>query len=161
MGSWLPSRHTARQAAPAVPPEDRELLIATALVHDIGYAPSLARSGFHPLDGARWLQAQGADERMVCLVAHHTGALFEAERRGLADQLSVFAREESATSDALWYADLTSGPTGCATTFEARVEEILTRYAPGSVVHESISAARLTLAGAVRRTRERLTAYPR
>lgn len=98
---------------------------------------------------------------MVCLVAHHTGALFEAERRGLADQLSVFAREESATADALWYADLTSGPTGRATTFEARVEDILARYEPGSVVHESISAARPTLTNAVRKTRERLTAYPR
>src|SRR5699024_5993962 len=86
---------------------------------------------------------------------------FEARRRGLSDQLAAFPREESATADALWYADLTSGPTGRATTFEARVTEILTRYPPGSVVHESISAARPTLAAAVGRTRTRLAAHPR
>lgn len=153
--------YQARKVASTVPPQDRELLIATALVHDIGYAPDLAKTGFHPLDGARWLRDQGRDERLVCLVAHHTGALFEARRRGLSDQLAAFPREESATADALWYADLTSGPTGHATTFEARVTEILTRYPPGSVVHESISAARPTLAAAVGRTRKRLAVYPR
>ena len=153
--------HQARKVASTVPPQDRELLIAAALVHDIGYAPGLAKTGFHPLDGAHWLRDQGADERLVCLVAHHTGAFFEARRRGLSDRLAAFAREESATADALWYADLTSGPTGHAITFEARVAEILTRYPPGSVVHESICAARPALAAAVHRTRKRMTTYPR
>ena len=37
----------------------------------------LADSGFHPLDGARWLRAQG-QERLACLVAHHSAARFEA-----------------------------------------------------------------------------------
>lgn len=153
--------HQAHKVTSSVPPQDRGLLVAAALVHDIGYAPGLSETGFHPLDGARWLRDQGAEERLVCLVAHHTGALFEAKRRGLSDQLAAFPREESATADALWYADLTSGPTGHATTFEARVTEILTRYPPDSVVHESISAARPALAAAVHRTRQRLTVYPR
>ncbi|USY17457.1 HD domain-containing protein [Nocardiopsis exhalans] len=151
----------AGHAAPALPVQDRELLVAAALVHDIGYAPPLVNTGFHPLDGARWLRDQGADDRLVCLVAHHTGAAFEAERRGLSDQLKAYTREESATADALWYADLTSGPAGEATTFEERVNEILTRYEPGSVVHESVTAARPFLAAAVERTKERLAAYPR
>ena len=60
-----------------------ELLIAAAYLHDIGYAPELEDTGFHPLDGARWLRAQG-QERLACLVAHHSGAWFEAEARGLA-----------------------------------------------------------------------------
>ena len=165
VGTRLPhvrrAAQQARQAAPAVPGQDRELLVAAAFVHDIGYAPSLAKTGFHPLDGACWLRDQGLDERLVCLVAHHTGALYEAERRGLTERLGSFAREESAVADALWYADLTSGPTGHATTFEARVAEILTRYAPGSVVHGSIRAARPALAAAVRRTQERMATYPR
>ena len=38
-----------------VPPADRRLLVAAAYLHDIGYAPELQTSGFHPLDGACWL----------------------------------------------------------------------------------------------------------
>ncbi|GAB3698599.1 phosphohydrolase [Nocardiopsis oceani] len=118
-------------------------------------------TGFHPIDGALWLRDQGADERLVCLVAHHTGAFFEAELRGLSQYLEAFSREESATADALWYADLTSGPDGRPSTFEARVAEILTRYEPGSVVHESVSEARPALSAAVHRTLERLADHPR
>jgi hypothetical protein len=29
-------------------------LVAAAWLHDIGYAPELAQTGFHPLDGACW-----------------------------------------------------------------------------------------------------------
>ncbi|WP_223839019.1 phosphohydrolase [Nocardiopsis deserti] len=115
---------------------------AAAPVHDIGYTPSLTKTGFHPFDRARWLREQGTDERLVCLVAHHTGVKYEERGRGLADQLDAFPREMSTAAKALWYKDLTSGPTGQPTTFEARLEEILTCYAPGSVVHESITEAR-------------------
>ncbi len=42
----------AATAAPAVEAGDRPVLVAAAWLHDIGYAPILRRSGFHPLDGA-------------------------------------------------------------------------------------------------------------
>src|SRR5579859_5216811 len=51
---------------------DRSYLIAAAYLHDIGYAPSLKKTGFHPLDGAVYLRALG-EERLACLVAHHSG----------------------------------------------------------------------------------------
>ena len=72
----------ARALASTVPPADSELLIAAAYLHDIGYAPDVEDTGFHPLDGARWLRAQG-QERLACLVAYHSGAWFEARARGL------------------------------------------------------------------------------
>jgi hypothetical protein len=53
-----------------------------AYLHDIGYAPRLVRTGFHPLDGAEWLASMG-EIRLANLVAHHTGALHEAGERGL------------------------------------------------------------------------------
>ena len=31
-------------------------LVAAAWLHDIGYAPELVDTGFHPLDGARYLR---------------------------------------------------------------------------------------------------------
>lgn len=58
---------------------DRDVLVAAALLHDIGYASSLAESGFHPLDGGRWLRSIEFEDRVASLVAHHTNAVVEAE----------------------------------------------------------------------------------
>lgn len=140
-----------------VPSEHRSLLLAAAWLHDIGYAPELADTGFHPLDGARYLRAAGAPSRLCSLVANHTGALVEAEARGLADALvQEFPTEDSLLADALTFADLTTGPTGSAMTVEDRVAEILGRYEPGHVVHESIYRAAPDLIATVRRVEARL-----
>ena len=40
-----------------LPEEDADVLMAAAYLHDVGYAPELVRSGFHPLDGAQHLLA--------------------------------------------------------------------------------------------------------
>lgn len=119
--------------------QDREALIAAAVLHDVGYAPSITETGFHPLDGARWLRATGFDDRVAALVAHHTNALAEAELRGLDKELSgEFDREASPVVDLLWFCDLTTGPDGQDFTVEERIAEIRERYAPGSVVYEFI-----------------------
>jgi HD superfamily phosphodiesterase len=82
---------------------DRDYLAAAGWLHDVGYAPAIAVTGFHPLDGARWLRSIGFDERVVGLVAHHSCAYLEADERGLLDVLvGEFDREESSTADALW-----------------------------------------------------------
>ena len=147
----------ARAVAHTVPDQDRGLLVAAALLHDIGYAPAIAHTGFHPLDGARWLQTQRVDERIVHLVAHHTAALVEAEQRELRTALEEFPFHTTPVTDALWYADLTSSPTGERTDVGARLDEILTRYGPGSVVFESITRARPVLEAAADRVERRLT----
>jgi HD superfamily phosphodiesterase len=67
---------------------DREILIAAVLLHDIGYAPDIAHTGFHPLDGARYLQGLDAPRRLCALVAHHSCAYREAELRGLSAELA-------------------------------------------------------------------------
>jgi HD superfamily phosphodiesterase len=65
-------------------------LEAAAWLHDIGYAPGLAVTGLHALDGARYLRdAQHADAMLCRLVAHHSCAIIEARERGLADVLSL------------------------------------------------------------------------
>ena len=89
------------------------LLVDAGLLHDIGYSPALATSGFHPLDGARFLKAVGCDERLVNLVANHTCAEVEAELRGLGDQLrSEFPKDLSLPHDELCFCDMTTGPAG-------------------------------------------------
>jgi HD domain len=129
---WAHVQAVAEQAgriAPAVlPADEREILVAAAWLHDIGYAPALVTTGLHPLDGARHLEALGVDRRLCCLVAHHSGATFEAEERGYAAGLGAFEREDSPVVDALVYADMTTGPAGQRLTFEARIAEILERY---------------------------------
>ncbi|MEI2649785.1 MAG: HD domain-containing protein [Dermatophilaceae bacterium] len=58
-------------------------LVAAAWLHDVGYAPGVADSSLHGLDGARFLLDLDAPIRVVSLVGHHTGAAFEAQERGL------------------------------------------------------------------------------
>ena len=57
--------------------EDRAALLAAAWLHDVGYAPGVAATGFHPLDGARHVRRLG-QERVAGLVAHHSAANAEA-----------------------------------------------------------------------------------
>jgi hypothetical protein len=84
-------------------------LIDAAWLHDIGYAPGIAATGFHALHGARWLRDAGWRGRVARLVANHSCATFEADERGFGEALrETFPGEESAVADALWYADMTS-----------------------------------------------------
>ncbi|QUC62075.1 HD domain-containing protein [Streptomyces sp. A2-16] len=160
---WLHTQAVAARAGEvsgAVSEEERDLLVAAAWLHDIGYAPQLRDTGFHPLDGARYLETLGAPSRLVRLVAHHSGAVYEAEQRDLTAELAAYEREDSAVLDALIYADMTTGPAGQTFDFDRRIDEILERYELGSEVHNAISKARPYLEGAVARTRARLSDQP-
>jgi hypothetical protein len=147
--------HKARYVAPTLPAEDRELLVASAFLHDVGYAPSLSRLGFHPVDGARFLRAHG-QQRLARLVAHHSGARFEAEERGLVEELAAFPVEDGPVMDALTFVDMTIGPAGQPMTLEERIGDIRGRYPPQDPVHRAIVRAHPFLRAAVERTRQRL-----
>lgn len=131
-------RHTAGVAeraselADTVPVADRELLITGAWLHDIGYAPALKATGFHPLDGADGLRRREWALRICGLVAYHSGAVFVAEDRGLAEELRRYDEERSPLADALTYADQTVGPGGVRMRFEDRVDDMLRRHGPDS-----------------------------
>jgi len=116
-------------------------IVDAAWLHDIGHSPTLSSSGFHPLDGARWLRAEGFSEDTCSLVAWHTGAIWEARERGLENELlSEFASPPPSALDALTWADLTSSPSGELISPEVRLDEILDRYEPSSAVHRAIVA---------------------
>ena len=131
----------ARRVAAVLPAEDADLLAAAALVHDVGYAPSLNRLGFHAVDGARFLRAQG-QERLARLVAHHSRAQFEAQERGLVEELAAFPVQDGPVMDALTFADMTTGPAGQPMTLDERIEEVQRRYPPSDPVHRAIVRAR-------------------
>lgn len=148
----------ARVAAPLFWGDNGELLIGAALLHDVGYAPDLFVTGFHPLDGARYLRGVGAPDRLVNLVAHHSCATLEAELRWLSRELAEFEDERTALRDALWWADMTTTPDGEETTAAERVAEIQNRYGPDDLVSRFIRLAWDDLNAAVERTERRLEA---
>jgi HD domain-containing protein len=155
---WLHVQAVARKAhrmASVLPANDGEALVAAAFLHDIGYAPSLDWLGFHPVDGARFLRAQGR-ERLASLVAHHSGARFEAEERGLVEELAAFPVEDGPVMDALTFADMTIGPAGQPMTLDERISEIRDRYPQDDPVHRAIVRARPLLQAAIDRTQQRL-----
>ncbi len=141
---WVHSKGVASRARSlaSILGPDAALLEAAAVLHDVGYSPRIVDTGFHPLDGARFLRAEQVDERIVRLVAHHSCALLEAEERGLRLELEAeFPMEEPNLVDALIYCDMTTTPDGTPTTTSARIAEIVGRYGPDSIVGRFIRRA--------------------
>lgn len=160
---WLHTSAVANRAsiaASTVGSGDRGLLIAAAWLHDLGYAAEVASTGFHPLDGARFLERRGTDHRLVNLVANHSCARFEAFERDLLPELTAYESEVGPVADALIYADMTTGPTGKAVSVEDRLAEILRRYSEEDPVHRAITEATKEIEAAVSRVQQRLAELP-
>ena len=138
--SWASSSELA-PSCPILANADAHCLVAAAYLHDIGWAPELVDTGFHPIGRARWVQRHGF-ERLARLVAHHSAARFEAELRGLAPLLAAFELEESPTADALAYCDLTTSPTGDIVTPVERWTDIIERYGRDDIVVQALVGAR-------------------
>jgi hypothetical protein len=162
---WAHSLGVARRARVlAHATADAELLESAAVLHDVGYAARIVTTGFHPLDGARFLRdLHQADDRLVRLVANHSFALLEAEERGLRAQLEVDfpLLEDPFLVDGMVWCDMTTTPDGLPTTATERVTEIISRYGPDSVVgrftrraapeiHDAVQRVETVLAGQLR-----------
>ncbi|MEZ0164792.1 HD domain-containing protein [Kineococcus sp. LSe6-4] len=119
---------TAERIARVVPEQDRDVLVTAATLHDIGYAPALRRTGFHPLDGADHLKGLGWPLRVVGLVAHHSGARFLARAHGVEDLLDVYPDEGGPVADALLFCDMTTAPDGRTVSFAERVRDAHGRH---------------------------------
>lgn len=158
---WRHSQGVAERARTIAPilGKDAELLEAAAVLHDIGYSPDLAKTGFHPLDGARYLRdVAQADERVVNLVAHHSCAWMEAEARGLREELDgEFPREHAHLNDALCYCDMNTTPTNPVD----RVNEIAGRYGPDGLIGTFIRRAEPEILASTSRVLERVAAAKR
>ncbi|WP_280263592.1 HD domain-containing protein [Nocardia abscessus] len=141
----------AERAADAV--DDPDLLIAAAWVHDIGYTSEAVQSGCHAVDGAAFLRDRGAPERLCALVAHHSCARVEARYR---DVPITWPDEQTPLRDALWWADMTTTPTGSVTGVRERIAEVQERYGPKHVVAQSVTEAAPFLLEAADRTEGRL-----
>jgi hypothetical protein len=161
---WRHTTGVAQRAvsvAVAVPEGDRPTLVAAAWLHDIGYAESLRRCSFHPLDGAFYLQETGWGAPLAGLVAHHSGARFVAEVRGLSALMEPFTAVEYTTgplADALTYADQTIGPGGGLLCVEDRFADMLSRHGPDSALARAHPRRAPAIRAAAHRTEQRLLA---
>lgn len=124
--------------------DEAALLVAAATLHDVGYAPELAHTGFHPLDGAVYLQARGLPERLVSLVAHHSEAEMLGAQCGVHDLSDRFVRERSLLADALVYSDMHSAPDGQPIRAEHRLADIARRK-PDPVEHARAQRLRASM----------------
>lgn len=140
--------------------QDADLIEAAAWLHDIGYSPELGDTGFHPLDGARYLRdVEHADPMLCRLVAHHSCAVIEAEERGLASVLRAeFEPVPEYLASALTFCDMTTSPDGQRVPVTDRLHEIHSRYGPSHMVSRSIRRATPMILDAVTSTVKRTTA---
>ncbi|MES9604597.1 HD domain-containing protein [Actinomadura sp. NPDC000929] len=150
---WAHTQGVARQARGLAPilGNQADLLEASAWLHDIGYAPDLVATGFHPLDGARYIRdTHRADDHLCRLVAHHSCALIEARMRCLATELALeFPPMGPVLRNALTYCDMTTTPDGLPVEVATRVAEIRNRYGPSDIVTNFINEAERELRSAV------------
>lgn len=158
---WAHVRGTAQQAnrvgSLILDGDERDLLVAAAVSHDIGYAQPLVRYGFHPLDGAIFLVGSGAPTRLARLVANHSAAAVTADIHGLSVEMTRFPDESSLVRDALWYCDGVTDPRGTPTSFDDRIADIRRRHGPGSINVQALDAGGLAArTAAVRRCEARL-----
>ncbi|HEY4008263.1 MAG TPA: HD domain-containing protein, partial [Pseudonocardia sp.] len=144
----------------AVPAEAGDCLVAAAWLHDIGYSPEVRDTGLHSLDGASYLRNHGWPAVIVDLVAHHSGARFEADERGLRKQLAEYPFRDGPLLDALVTADLTRGRTGEPLIYDERISEILDRYTADDPMHRAWLPARPELVRSIQRTEQRRTSRP-
>ncbi len=134
-----------------------ENLVPAAWLHDIGYAHSVAVTGFHALGGARWLRTNHWPDPVVSPVAYHSGAVVEAEERGLLSELGGFAEPDRVALDLLTWCDLTTSPTGSHIPIDDRIAEILGRYSSQDPVSRAVRRSSTELRDSVNRA-ERLLA---
>ncbi|MEW2358264.1 HD domain-containing protein [Spirillospora sp. NPDC029432] len=151
---WAHTQGVARKARDLAPllGDQADLLEAAAWLHDIGYSPRIAVTGFHPLDGARYLRDVARADDVLCrLVAGHSCASIEAGERGLAEELHrEFPAADACLNRALIYCDMTTTPDGDSVDVADRLAEIRQRYGPAHLVTRFTQLAEPYLVQAVR-----------
>ena len=106
-----------------------DLIKSAAYLHDIGYAAAVFDTGFHPLDGARYLRRLGCDEAVVNLVANHSGAARIAHGIERGEQLqNEFPKVELLPHRELYFCDLTTSLDGKLVTADERLADVRFRH---------------------------------
>ncbi len=103
------------------------LAYCAALVHDIGYLPEAVETGFHPIDGYRYL-VKARMRQLADLIVGHSTAPEEAEILGF----QAITCSEHLAAKLITYWDMQVGPTGETLSFAERCADIRHRYGESS-----------------------------
>jgi len=118
-----------------------------ALAHDLGKVDALRTTGtdFHPLDGAAFALACG-EPRLAALIAHHSGARYEAALRGLT---IPYPYEDGIVNQIVAVVDASTLQSGLVVPIVERLRDIADRYGPESPPVRAMHAFRPELVAAV------------
>ncbi len=113
-----------------LPDDERALCEVFALAHDIGKVYTLRTTGtdFHPLDGAAFALARG-EPRLAALIAHHSGARYEAALRGLT---IPYPYEDGIINQIVAVVDASTLQSGVVVPITERLRDIADRHGPES-----------------------------
>jgi HAD superfamily hydrolase (TIGR01484 family) len=114
-----------------VAPDVCRQLETAALAHDLGYAPQLQRTGYHPLDGALFLEECGEDPLVVEAVLRHSRAGLRSDLPPAVQQ--VYGQrpprpEATWLVDAVTWCDWRAAGIGGRVGLGARLQDILQRH---------------------------------
>ncbi|MGW4245505.1 HD domain-containing protein [Nocardia sp. NPDC004722] len=143
-----------QRIAKSIPEHLRDETVAAAYLHDVGYGYPVL--GFHPIDGARLLTDRGYSTITCHLVAFHSASTVEAEVREIDPKpFKPYVLEAvpgiDVANDFVWWADMSTCPTGDPVTIDERLADIRVRYVAGSIVRTAIDRAEPLLRAAVQR----------
>jgi len=114
----------------SLPAESAALLARAALLHDVGYAPTLRQLGYHPLDGALFLEGLGEHPWVVEGVLRHSWA---GRKIGLDPDVRAHYAQRPPLSEADWLvravtvADWRAAGVGGRVSFARRFQDIALR----------------------------------
>ncbi|MFD1721369.1 HD domain-containing protein [Amnibacterium endophyticum] len=148
--------HVVGRTATALALPERDLLVAAAWLHDVGYASPAVRRRVHGVDDAVRAEAAGMPPLVVELVAHHSCAVLEARRAGVHDVLRRFAPPPAPLMDVLDHADAVVSKQGLPRTSTIRLWEAVHRHQDDRIRYEALLVALPARERAVRRVEARL-----
>ena len=146
----------ARSLAPVLG-ADADLLEAAAWLHDIGYAPDLARRACTRSTAPGTCATPSTPTPCCAGWSPITPTpSSKPSERGLADVLGLeFEPAPYLLSSVLTYCDMTTSPDGELVPVEQRLAEIHHRYGPGHLVSRSIQRATPMILRAVEQVQDR------
>lgn len=116
---------------------DETLAYCAGLVHDIGYLEDIADTGFHPLDGYRFLLRSGFPELARRIVGHGC-AIEEAELLGITLPEGI----DDLIARLITYWDMQVRTGGEIAGYEIRLRDVLTQYGEDSLIGRANRCAR-------------------
>lgn len=135
------------------PPLDEQIVRAAGLLHDIGYAAALSRTGFHPVDGYNFLY-ENKNLALAEIIVGHSSAAEEGNLKGF-----IIVTSNHIIAKLLTYWDTRIGPSGQRMAYEERLSEIESRYGSDHPVTIANLRSRCRVDGVIAQVEEVLTGH--